>query len=214
MREKFFNALEGMATVGVSIFFVPWAKELFPSWPDQLFEIFVPLLVFLIIAALSLFLWQRPVIEATWKEAEGPALQDVRCKLDANLRSQMYEVSFGGRPKGYLSIFVFWWLRKHGFRFLVHLPGALATTSVDFSSPDGHGGFLGSSDYMNGFSMRVESRPHTGTWLMAKVVFQGISSMNQQQFSVDYDRTANGRFPRVISKFVRLTSPSEHITFY
>lgn len=210
------NALELGFIVAATLYIVPRLKKAFPDLPDLLWEAGVPVIVALLVAVISLLWWQRPVIEAVWREESGPVLDDLRAQLVGAARvSPPYQVTFAGVPKGLLTQFLLWWLRtRQELRIVVHLPGAPITTTVRHSSPGRGGRPLGNHDFDNGFSMRVEQPPQPDTWLWAKIYFQADTGINQVAFTIRHAMVARGRFATAMAKFVAVRSRTKKATFY
>jgi hypothetical protein len=209
VREKYFNLFEAAFTVWISYWAIPRAQTLMPHMPAWVPDGLTPVAAALFVGTVSLILWQRPTVEVAWKtQTDRTPLRDIRVSLRApHYASEQFEVSFGGRPKGVLTIALMWWLRKKGLRLLVHPVGAPVAMTVAYSSTDRAGLALGAADE-NGFSMRAVAAPQPRTWMWAKVFFQSQTSVNDT-FSFGYGATASTKMSRLMSRFVRVTSNAE-----
>ncbi|MFJ3490694.1 hypothetical protein [Leifsonia aquatica] len=215
MTGKWLNLAEIAVTVYFTVTLNPWLSKTLSAVPQWLMDIGTPFLILLAVEAIALITFQRPVIAVEWKGATGPALQDLRVALNrTSFASEQYEVTFRGKPKGYLTKLLMWWLRKRGLKLTVEFPGAPITTLVDFSSPDGAGGFLGASDGVNGFSMRIITSAEAAAWSWAKVSFQAQTTLNTQDFNTRYRATTTRPWSRLWSKLVKVSTKTSLMTLY
>lgn len=215
MNPRLLNAIELGVTVVLSLFIVPRVEAAFPDLPGIVVEIVSPVVIAVAVAVISLIFWQRPVITATWSEETGPDLENIRVQLTpGTLVSPQYEVGFTGVPKGLLTQWLMWWLRRHALRLTFEVRGALISTTVRYSTRDESRDPVGQSDYRNGFSMRVKEPAEPHNWLIAKVFFQAETSMNQKPFSAKHRAVAEGRLARLLVRLVKVDSPTKSLTFY
>ena len=166
MKAKIFSALEAAFALGVGVFVIPLLKDLLPFLPLWLWQIISVAIIYVGVTVLALLAWQRPVITAVWRSAEvgTPPMQDLLVRLDpSSLVSERYQVAFSGRPKGFVTEWMMAWLRGRGLRLRFDPQGALAYVVLRRTSLDRNGVPLGSTDYADGFQMRVITPPQPDT---------------------------------------------------
>lgn len=215
MISRILNAIElGLITVA-SLYLVPLVQDAYPDVPGIVVEIITPVVLAVTVVVVSLIFWQRQVITATWSEETGPDLENIRVQLNpTTLVSPLYEVGFTGMPKGLLTQWLMWWLRRHALRLTFEVRGALVATTVQYSTRDDARAPVGRSDYRNGFSMKVKEPATPHTWLIAKVFFQAETTMNQKPFSAKHRANAQGFLPGCLAYLVKVDSPTKTLTFY
>lgn len=218
MRAKILSALEAAFALGVGVVLIPLLKPMLPFLPLWSWQLISVGIVYVVVAVISLLAWQRPVVTVVWRLAEQgtPPLQDLLVHLDrATLASARYQVSFSGRPKGFITERLMAWLRRRGLRLQFEPQGALAYVVLGRTSREPNGQPLGSTDYGDGFQMRVETVPRQETWMIADLNFQGRELMNQQSFAAVHDATADGKFAaKLANKLILVKSETKKITFY
>ncbi len=218
MRPKILSAIEAAVAVGVGTVIVPMLKDVLPLLPLWLWQLISMVIVYVAITIVALATWQRPVITVVWKSAEAgtPPLQDLRVQLDsATGVSERYQVAFSGQPKGFVTEWLMTWLRRHGLRLRFDPQGATAHVVLGRTSLDADRFPLGSSDYFDGFQMRVVTPPQPDTWMIANLNFQGRETMNQHPFTAVYDATADEKLPRRLAgRLVRVESHTKRLWFY
>lgn len=207
MREKFFNALEATVAIFVSYQLLPVVERQWPDLPPWIADAGTVIVVAVVVAAVSLCIWQRPTVQVTWKQERdlNPAA-DVRIKLRApKFVSPPFEVAFKGRPKGFVTMLLMRYLRSRGLRLMVVPSGAPVLTNVVRSSPIDANTSIGAADISNGFSVRVVTAAQPQTWMWAKVFFSGSTTVHDT-FALSYGATATTKPAQLLSKLVHVTS--------
>jgi len=213
--RRILNAVELGFIAAASLFVVPMVEDALPDVPGIVVEIVTPVVIAVAVVVVSILFWQRPVITATWSEETGPDLENIRVQLHpATLVSPLYEVGFTGVPRGLMTQWLMWTLRRRGLRLTFEVPGALVSTTMRHSTRDESGAPVGLSDYRNGFSMKVNEPAASHTWLLAKVFFQAETRMNQRSFSAKHKAVARGFLPGLLARLVKVDSPTKMLTFY
>jgi len=210
VTEKWINLFEAAAVVFISYHLIPWVHGVWPDMPSWIPDAGTPVAAALLVGAVSLLLWQRPRITVVWKVRGDPnALNDLRIHLHApNFASLPFEVSFSGRPKGFLTEILMRWLRARGLILTVEPVGAPVATTVILSSPIDANTSVGAADYRNGFSMKVVAPAQQRTWMWAKVFFESTTEINDT-FNLEYGASASTKAAQLLSKLVRVTSAAE-----
>lgn len=210
MREKVLNLVEAVAAIYISYRLLPLVETWWPDLPAWAVDIGTLLAVALIVAVVSLLLWQRPRVEVSWKQRSDPApLADLRMRLrPPRYVSPQFEVSFKGRPKGMLTMLLMTYLRRRLLRLTVVPIGAPVVMTVPVSSPIDANTSVGAADVANGFSVRVHSPAQPETWIWAKVFFTATTGANDT-FTMAYGATASTKPAQLLSKLVQATSKVE-----
>lgn len=218
MRSKLYNAFEGAGALIISAFIAPNLEKAFPLVPLWVWLIVSVLLTYILVAILSLVLWQRPRIDVEWKwnQPGTPALENLQIELNrASLASNVLEVSFSGKPKGYITRWIVGRLRRKNLRLEFEAQGAPAYVVMMRSSSDPQRQSLGATAYGMGFQMRVATEPHEQTWMWAQVNFQAQALMNGPKFPAVYAAAADGKFPNWLARhLIAVRSRTETITFF